>query len=254
MKINSKVRLAIAFTLGIGLGIFKNKVGLNQNELIMFFSLVIVILFLPDIIKGKQIKKRYKSILQILHVEKEPTRFIHELETLINDVDDLKTRNSLNMTLAAGYCENGEYDKAHQLIMSLNLKNFSDLGRVIYYINMFAVTYNLGDEDKAATILDDNMDLIKQYENHPQIGGAIAANFVYRYLAENNLIQAEHYLKKAEKFHNSGNLNDAIEYLKANILVKNKCYDDARNIIYTLKENGTTPSLKIKITKLESAF
>jgi tetratricopeptide (TPR) repeat protein len=116
---------------------------------------------------------------------------------------------------------------------------------------MFAITFNLGDENKAATYLDDNIKLLERYKYHPRIGCAIAANFVYRYLYENDLEQAKFYYTKAEKLCNSSYLKDALEYLKAEILGRDKCYDEAREVIERLKQNKLTPSMKNKIMKIE---
>lgn len=252
MKINRKYYI-LAFVFLICLSIIKNRIGVFQNEEI-FYSLGIlffIILISPYIIKMVTLQKRYASIISILQLEKDAARYVQELEEFIHKIKDSKTRNLLNLSLAAGYSENAEYDKAYQILMSMDSHNLVGLNQATYYINMFAITYNLGDEEKAATYLDDNIKLLNRYEIHPTIGSAMPINFVYRYLAENDLKQAKYYLDQAEEVCSIPYLCDTIEYLKADLLVRENCYDEANHIINRLKQNKLTPSIKNKILKLE---
>lgn len=235
----------------------KNKLELSYNEanLFYFFGAVLFILLVsPNILELIRFQRKYASILTILQVEKDSARFIQEVEKILEKTKYAKTRNIFNITLAAGYCENGEYNKAYQVLSSVNPEDLISMNQAIYYYNMFAITFNLGDEKKAIRILEENKKLLKQCENHPTLEGARTINMVYRYLAEKDIEQAKYYLDKAEKLCNIPYLKDTIEFLKAAIMVDENSYDEARVVLKHLKEKKLTPSLIIKITKLEDSL
>ncbi len=257
LKINSKIIFVLVFAYGICLSIVESKMQLSQNESNLFYFLGVVLLIIllsPYIVDLLRFQRKYASILPILQDEKDPARFIQELEKILEKINNTKIRNLYIMSLAAGYCENGDYNKAHQLLSSVNPKDLLAINQVIYYINMFAITLNLGDEEKALTILEEKKTLIKQYEKHPSIESAITVNMAYGYLAKKDIDKAKYYLDKAEKLCHIPYLIDIIEYLKADIMVNENCYDEARVVLERLKEKKLTPSLIRKITKLEASL
>lgn len=227
--------------------------GISLIKILVLLGLVLfAVILLLTINEVIQFNKKYTNTLPILEEDKDPEHFILEIEKIIEKTDIKSFRNLLNMSLAAGYCENGDYNEAYQVLTSVDLKKLTDINKAIYYINMFAITYNLGEEEKAIMFLKDNRDLLLQYENHPKIRDFIAINMGYRYLAEKDIDKAKFYLDKAEITCTIPYLNDSIEFLKADIMVNEHNYDEASIILKRLKEIKVTPSLKNNIAKLEN--
>jgi len=246
--------LAVGITLGLSISLFGKKIDINHNDMMKYYLfgalLIIIILICVGLFRVNRLKKVYSTVIPILNTQKDSQRFINELIKLVNKAPNF-TRNLLEINLAIGYSANGEDDKAYQIITSVDPRNLSKDNQAGYYINLFAITYNRGDETAAISILEENKDLLQQYENHPSLSAAIYANMVYRYITEQDFDNAKIYLDKADKVCTIPYLKDTIDYLNAVIMINDNYLEEARLQLQRLKENKPTPSLKIKIGKLE---
>jgi len=246
--------LAVGITLGLSVSLFGKKIDINHNDMMKYYLfgalLIIIILISVGLFRVYRLKNVYSTIIPILNTQKDSQRFISELINLVNKAPNF-TRNLLEINLAIGYSANGEDDKAYQIITSIDPRNLSEENQAGYYINLFAITYNRGDEIAAISILEENKELLQRYENHPSLSAAISSNMVYRYITEQDFDNAKLYLEKADTLCTIPYIKDTIDYLKAVIMMNDNCLEEARLQLQQLKENKPTPSLRIKIGKLE---
>ncbi|MFT4147020.1 MAG: tetratricopeptide repeat protein [Mobilitalea sp.] len=251
---NSKLIYILVFLGAIVFSLMKNGLNLSSSQewaVNIIGIILLIIVFAPYTIQLLKFQKKYASILPILQVDKDPGRFIKELEKALMSIKDGKIKNSFEISLAAGYCENGEYEKAHKALLSVNSKSISPILKGVYYNNLYAILFNLGEEEKAIKVIESNQALFRRYENHPALGTAYAINMVYRYLAESQIDQAKLYYEKAVKLGDIPYMNDMLDYLKADILFHETNYEGSMKIVNRLKESKLVPSLKVKVITLE---
>ncbi len=251
---NSKLIYVLVLLGALGFSLIKNGLSLNRSEewIVNILGIaLLIIIFAPYTIQSIRFQKKYGLILPILQVDKDPGRFIKELEKLLKSLKDKKTRNYYKISLAAGYCENGEYEKAHEVLLSVNPKNISTIMKAVYYNNLYAILFNMGEIEKAIKVIDSNQTLFQQNEHHPMLGAAYAINMVYRFLAEKQLEKAKFYYEKAAKLGDIPHLKDTIDYLKAEILFNEADYEGSWHIVNKLQKVKLVPSIKEKVIELE---
>jgi Putative lipoprotein len=249
--------MALSLILGCSLTILGNIIGISHHDMILFFVIFIlsfiVIGAVFNLINIYQFNNRYRMILPILNNEKDTKRFIGEMIKLVNKAPRL-IQNLFEISLATGYSADGNGERALQILTSVDPRNLSEINQATYYLNLFAITYNLGDEMDAISILDEHYELLQRYENNPNLSAGLAVNMVFRYITEKDYDKARISLEKADCLVTTPYLKDTVNYLRAVLLCNDNRYDEARRTINILKEQKLTPSLLNKISKLEESL
>lgn len=255
MRTKALLVIVPGIILGLSISFIAYRAGITHNDMMRYYlyiALTLIVVITAILLYRKQnFQKRYQEILPILIYEKDPARFITEMIRLVNKVYGFYTRNLYEISLATGYSANGDDERAYQILTTIDPRNLSEISQAIYYNNLFAIIYNLGDEASAITILEDNKELFKQYEDHPTLSGGLALNKVFRYLSEQDIECAKTHLEKAESLCSDPYLNDMVEYLKAKVLFHEENYEQSEISLRKLKDRRLTPSMLNKINRLE---
>ena len=257
MRTKALFLLALGMILGLAVSLIGMQTKIEFNDLIRYYFIgAVVFLFLFIVIHLVRItyfQNKLRQVIPILYIEKDTKRFIHEMIPLVNKAPSI-IRSILEVTLATGYSADGNDERAYQILTSVDPRNLSEENQAGYYINLFAITYNLGNERNAVTILDTHDELLTRFENHPALCAGLAVNNVFRYITEHNYENAKLHLKKAESHCTDPYLQDVIEYLNAVILIYENKVDQAQRLLEQLKDRQITPSLHNKIRGLESTL
>lgn len=257
LRTKAIIIMALCLVLGIISSIVGNMVGISHHDMKIFFIIIVisltVIWVIFSIVRMYQINTQYRMILPILNDEKDTKRFVSEMIKLVNKAPRL-IQNLFEISLATGYSADGNDERALEILTSVDPRNLSDINQATYYLNLFAITYNLGDEIAAISIQDEHNELLQRYVDHSILGAGITVNMVFRYLTEKDYENARLYLEKAESLVTTPYLKDIVDYLNAVLLYHGNRYDEARKAINILKEQKLTPSLHNKIRKFEESL
>ena len=107
-------------------------IDINKEYFIMIFGISMVVITLVNIIR---IRKRYKYIYMILHKKNEPKLYIKEIDKYLRKNKSYYSKQILLLQKSVGLIYLGKWEKALNLIESLDFMKGYGNWKIIYYFN-----------------------------------------------------------------------------------------------------------------------
>ncbi|BCJ94236.1 hypothetical protein acsn021_18050 [Anaerocolumna cellulosilytica] len=151
-----------------------------------------------NIIYQVKLMKKLKRFETILRDEENPDKFIEENESLLRRLKSEYNRALININLSAGYCDKGDFETAKNILLSIPLKHIKGINKVVYYMNLAYIYFRLEESQKALDILEQQKKAFSNLEKHPSLGGNIMSLRILKYIAQDQLADAQNLLITAK--------------------------------------------------------
>lgn len=190
----------IGVAVGIVLSIIQNTFKIDSELFlsyywklaILFLLMVVAINAIYFIFKAKKINKIIPLLSECKYQE-----YIDKMEDILKKAKGKYLRNTIKVNLSAGYIGKREYEKALNILNSVNEKSLkSEQFRFVYWTNICCATFRLGDYDKFQKIYNSKWSLLEEYRNNKNYVEPIAQLEVANDIAKGDFEGAEKLLQE----------------------------------------------------------
>lgn len=177
--------------------------------LIIFLSAMII-----NLLWLHKMRRKLEELNAILMEERNPDRYIEEINTLLEGKWSRQFRNSMQINLGAAYCAKKDYETAKEIFLKIKPEILMGINQTVYWADLAFVYFYLKENEEACAIMNQQKrTFIKQNEN-PNLGGTLAILDVFWQLALGNQKEAKELLNQAQpRWKNERNASD-FDYLE----------------------------------------
>lgn len=172
--------IVIAGSLVLGLYMARTQ----WNSAVMGLWLLVIFLGAMgvELIWFRALARKTNALLPLLRTD--PDRYMAELEALLGGLPYAGVRQTLRINQAAACCEKGDYDRAAELLTSLDPKRIPPVNQGAYWGDLALARFHLGQEQEARAIIDGQAALFAGMKTRPGLGGLAAVLSVYYALSQ----------------------------------------------------------------------
>lgn len=184
-KEQNRVRAVYWVIIALGsllLGLYMAKTEWNTSVLALWLVVIFLGSLAVDMLWYRNLGKKVNALLPLLHTD--PDRYIAGLEDLLGGARSLGVQQTRCINLSAAYCEKGDYEKAVNLLTSLDPRRIPAVNQRAYWANLALSRFHLDQNELARAVIEDHSDLFAQMKDHPGLGGLAAVLSVYYALSK----------------------------------------------------------------------
>lgn len=183
------------------------------------------------------------SLLNILHKDVDPVRFIKESEKALQKTKNRALRNTLSLNLAVGYEATGDYDSAIRVMQGMPISTADKVSKAMFYNNLAMFHAEKGAASDGVLFYNHGKTYYKKADK--QIPKAyLTLTRALLYFAEERYSEA---IKSFEKARQSGfddrHTLSKLQLFYARALLKEGRTKEAKNELYRLLQKRTYPYL-----------
>lgn len=197
-KNRKKIRIAyycIAIVLALALGASRSAFALSDTVFYTLYWLLMIGIvagfFIVNGLWFLEFRKDFNALQPILTVEKDPDRYIAEMEKLSIGKKLAFLKGMLSISLSAAYCQKGDYEEAKRQLLAVKAKKMRGINRVVLFADLAYVEFCLGNNEAALAYIEQNKRGMKDFENSDHLGGLIAVLHVFTVLAKGERDKAQ---------------------------------------------------------------
>lgn len=200
-------RLLKIIAVGVGLGlllvIIQQGLQIDRRVFLRIYWImvptVLVGAVLVNIFYNLYYQKKMQKITELLKEER-PQEYLDGVKGLLARAKGRNLRNILQINLAAGYFEVGQYDKAIEVLEGLPEKQLAGAAaKVVCRLNLCMSYFYAAQYDKALALYQESQPLFAQYRSNQSCGGNIAALDILAALRQGRYDEAEQLLSAARQ-------------------------------------------------------
>lgn len=253
-------KLAIVSLIGAGIGIligisFPFLDGDQIKTVETIFNLILVFAVVGAVIftSLREIKfvKEIRRLLKILNIDIDVERYMNEIQEAINKTKNKTHKLCLSINMAVGYSAKGEYKKAIDYMLNLNIKDLNSTIKAVYYNNLAYFYCEANNLQGAIKAYSQGEKFINKLLKDPYYCATFlntkgAIEYLIGHLAESEKLFEESKLQQVAGNHliTSANLYLAKIYMKTNRKEKGKLLLDY-NMMQKLLPNVEMETRKI---------
>ena len=185
------------------LGIYMAGTEWNTGVLALWLTVIFLGAMAVEMLWFRSLAKRANALTPLLRTD--PDRYIAELEDLLGGVKSLGVQQTLAINLAAACCEKGDYARAADLLTGLDPRRIPAVNQGAYWADLALARFCLGQDDRAAAVIDGQSQLFTRMKDDPRLGGLAAVLSAYYARAKGDLELAwERYYAAREAWKDPG--------------------------------------------------
>ncbi len=158
--------LIFAMLLGLYAGIHESFS--EKKALLIFLVVYLVFYFLINMIWTIQLKKQVLAVVDILERDKDPDRYLQEMQRLTGAMKSVSGLQMYYINMAVGYMAKNEYETALQYIRKIPSIP-GGANRAIYWMDLANCYFHLGKTEEAMEIMREQK---KTFQEMVQKSGA----------------------------------------------------------------------------------
>ncbi|MEA4989155.1 MAG: hypothetical protein VB095_13935 [Anaerovorax sp.] len=197
-KHKAKIVFGIGIPLGILILIIQETFHIPKNVMLHGYiigSIVVIFLaFVINCIWQFRFQRRLKKMQTMLYQENELDHYIIQTDELLKKVKSNLNRNQLIINLSVAYCEKKQYEKAKEILLTIDENTLSGICKVIFYHDLAYYYFMLDERQEALQIIQKHQKMFAKFEAHPSLGPCIKINYIYKFIYEENWAKAKELL------------------------------------------------------------
>ncbi|MDO5026904.1 MAG: hypothetical protein Q4E50_03625 [Tissierellia bacterium] len=204
MKKKTKILISVGVVLGLGIFLIKEAFQI-EDEILFSYYWKIGLGFLISVIVINSLYLLYylnkaKKLLD-LYNKKDFRNFIDEHEKIIKKVKSRILKDQFSVNLSAGYIENGELEKARDLLEDMDFNCIKDEKiSLVYAINLCVVYFELQDYKRFKEYYDGHQDLFKKFKDDKNYKKNIyELEIMYTIVVDRTYKKAEEMIEEAKQ-------------------------------------------------------
>lgn len=200
----------------LGIFCFKNSLSIAViTKYVLLWALIllgaaVIVFFVPYIRQGKELDE----LTGILVKEKDPKKYIRELESFLVAHPSGMIFHVAQLNLAVAYCDLRDHKKASEVIGKINPKSLSIANRNVYWAYLALISFYLGDTERGIHIMDVHGKQIQQDQRLKSLGAIPSLSAVFYYIAKNQRKEAREVYAKARRKWTDDRYAADFDYLK----------------------------------------
>lgn len=178
-KNRKKIKIAyycVSVSLALSLGASRAAFALSDTVFYTLYCLLMIGIvagfFIVNGLWYREFQKDFNALQPILTVEKDPDRYISEIEKLMVGKKSAVLKGMLSISLSAAYCQKNDYEEAKRQLLTVNEKKMH------------------GNNEAAIACMEQHRRGIKDFENNDHLGGLIAILHIFALLAQGEWAKA----------------------------------------------------------------
>lgn len=190
-KNRKKIKIAyycVSVSLALSLGASRAAFALSDTVFYTLYCLLMIGIvagfFIVNGLWYREFQKDFNALQPILTVEKDPDRYISEIEKLMVGKKSAVLKGMLSISLSAAYCQKNDYEEAKRQLLTVNEKKMHGINRIILSVDFAYVEFCLGNNEAAIACMEQHRRGIKDFENNDHLGGLIAILHIFALLAQ----------------------------------------------------------------------
>lgn len=197
--------LALGALLGIILliiqNIFKIPDAAFQKWVFVTFTVVIIASVAFNIFVVRKYQKRILKQIALLESGKQEAALLDMQEMLeLAHKKGLKNIERIcHLNITAALCDLKEYDKALELLKSMEKYKFKGNENFVYKLNLCACYFYLGKYEEGLNVYDNNYKVFQMFKDNPFYGGNVTLVTIWAMFALGEYDQARSMLKQAKE-------------------------------------------------------
>lgn len=175
-----KKHLVILFIIALALLLFIETTMKNLGISTAFpspafwISKIVVFMALFFVLR-KIMLENSKKVIGYLFENLDPEKFIEATLMDIKNIRNPKFKDILKLNLSAGYIYSGDFDSAEEIFKTVNLDNFSDIHKLLYYNNYISLLIAKDEYEDAISMYHNHADILGIKVNNPELNTSTLA-------------------------------------------------------------------------------
>lgn len=183
---------------------------MRKVTFISWVSIMGIGAFAINLAWGMEFTQKLNKINLILNEERDPDRYILELNALMEGKRSFQLRQLHLINLGAAYSQKEDYEKAKSLLLKARAPKIG-INKVIYWADLAMVYFYLKEDEAACAIIEAQKDNFEKFKDHKQVGGTLAVLSLFHLAAMGEKNKLRQQLSEAkEKWENKQNKSDFI--------------------------------------------
>ncbi len=217
-KITKKLTIigvALAIVVIIVSSIMKLSPQTMLSGIVVIWAVLIVVRMYIVNGKNKEHAKMLEHLNKILTEDNDPEKYVQKCKDYSERDDDESFKAMLMLNSAVGYSCMCEYDKAVDVIKSVDLSVVNTSHRAVALNNLAQYLYLSDRNDEATKYVEENLQTLRKYISVKSFTASFSATFSFYYYFKGNKKKAEKYTEEVIEFINkSGSSSEGDMYLK----------------------------------------
>ncbi|MCJ7854891.1 hypothetical protein MUJ63_01095 [Lachnospiraceae bacterium NSJ-143] len=206
------ILIAVSFCLGIAKGAGILQESTFRIILYLFFILVVVSALAVYTLWARGFLKKVNAIQPL--IKSDPDRYIKEITELMDGIKSKQLISIKYINICAACCAKKDYLSAQKALAKVYPSKLRGFNRAVYAADMAYVLFYLGENDKAADVMETYRKQFSQLSENRQIGGIISTLNIFEKTAEGKWNEAEALLETAKSKWLGSDTEDDLTYLE----------------------------------------